>query len=71
MRQTVSLVLVVVAAKLLAEDVVHVPPLVGLAAILALLAGGLVASLLADRRDSDAHRHEPRPRTPLRWSSGG
>jgi tellurite resistance protein TerC len=71
MRQTVSLVLVVVAAKLLAEDVVHVPPLVGLAAILALLAGGLVASLLADRRDRNAHRHEPRSRTRLRWSSDG
>lgn len=71
MRQTVSLVLVVVAAKLLAEDVVHVPPLVGLAAILALLAGGLVASLLAERQDRNAHRHEPRARTRLRWSSDG
>jgi tellurite resistance protein TerC len=51
MRQTVALVLVVVAAKLLAEDAVHVPALVGLIAVVALLAGGLGASVLADRRD--------------------
>jgi tellurite resistance protein TerC len=52
MRQTVALVLLVVAAKLLSEDAIHVPPVVGLLAVTALLAGGLGASLLADRRDS-------------------
>src|SRR3954465_7503564 len=62
MRQTVALVLVVVAAKLLAEDAIHVPPLVGLLAVTALLAGGLGASLLADRRDRDFGRDESESR---------
>jgi len=54
--QTIAIVLGVVGVKLLAEHVVKVGPLASLAAIAVLFAGGIVASLVADRRDPDADR---------------
>jgi tellurite resistance protein TerC len=52
--QTIAVVLGVVGVKLLIEDVVHIGPLASLAIIAMLFAAGIVASLLADRRDPDA-----------------
>jgi tellurite resistance protein TerC len=52
--QTIAVVLGVVGVKLLIEDVVHIGPLVSLAIIAVLFAAGIVASLIADRRDPDA-----------------
>jgi predicted tellurium resistance membrane protein TerC len=47
-------VLGIVAVKLLAEDFVKVGPVVSLAIVLAAFVIGMVASVLADRRDPDA-----------------
>jgi tellurite resistance protein TerC len=52
--QTIAVVLGVIGVKLLIEDFVHVGPLASLAIIAVLFAIGIVASLLADRRDPDA-----------------
>jgi len=52
--QTIAVVLGVVGVKLLVEDLVHIGPLVSLAIIAVLFAIGIVASLIADRRDPDA-----------------
>jgi tellurite resistance protein TerC len=52
--QTIAVVLGVVGVKLLIEDVVHIGPLASLAIIAVLFAIGIVASLLADRRDPDS-----------------
>ncbi|HZO58730.1 MAG TPA: TerC/Alx family metal homeostasis membrane protein [Solirubrobacterales bacterium] len=50
--ETIAIVLAVVAVKLLIEDIYKVSPLANLGAVLALLAGGIVASVIADRRDA-------------------
>lgn len=52
--QTIAVVLGVVGVKLLVEDLVKIGPVASLAIIGALFAIGIVASLLADRRDPDA-----------------
>jgi tellurite resistance protein TerC len=52
--QTIAAVLALVAVKLLIEDVYKVGPLTSLAVVAAAFAVGIVASLLADRRDPDA-----------------
>lgn len=52
--QTIAVVLGVVGVKLLIEDLVHIGPLLSLAIIAVLFAIGIVASLIADRRDPDA-----------------
>jgi tellurite resistance protein TerC len=52
--QTIAIVLGVVGIKLLIEDLVTVGPLASLAIIAVLFGGGIVVSILADRRDPDA-----------------
>ncbi len=52
--QTIAIVLGVVGIKLLAEDLVKVGPLASLAIIAVLFGGGIVVSVIADRRDPDA-----------------
>ncbi len=49
--ETIAIVLAVVAMKLLLEDVYKLSPLASLAIVMLLLIGGIVASLIADRRD--------------------
>jgi tellurite resistance protein TerC len=54
--ETIAVVLAIVAAKLLAEDVVKVGPVISLAIVLVAFAIGIAASLVADRRDPDIDR---------------
>jgi tellurite resistance protein TerC len=54
--ETIALVLGVVGIKLLIEDAVKVGPVASLAIIAVLFAGGIIASVLADRRDPDSER---------------
>ena len=54
--ETIAIVLAVVAVKLLIEDLVEIGPLPTLAGVALLFAGGIVASIVADRRDPDAER---------------
>jgi tellurite resistance protein TerC len=63
--QTIAIVLGVVGVKLLVEDLVKVGPLASLAIIAVLFTIGIVASLVADRRDpdSEAKREERSKRT--------
>ena len=52
--ETIAVVLGVVGAKLLFEDVVTIGPLASLGIIAVLFVGGIIASLVADRRDPDS-----------------
>jgi tellurite resistance protein TerC len=52
--ETIAVVLGLVGVKLLIEDLVHVGPVASLAAIAVLFAIGIIASVIADRRDPDA-----------------
>ncbi len=63
--ETIAIVLGVVGVKLLIEDAVKIGPLASLGIIAVLFAGGIIASLWADRRDpdSDAKRRERMRRT--------
>jgi tellurite resistance protein TerC len=63
--ETIAVVLGVVGVKLLVEDFVKVGPLASLAVIALLFTVGIVASLIADRRDpdSDQKREERSKRT--------
>ena len=54
--ETIAIVLGVVAVQLLIEDFYKVPNLASLALVLALLAGGIWVSVIADRRDIRAGR---------------
>jgi tellurite resistance protein TerC len=54
--ETIAVVLGLVGVKLLSEDLVHVGPLVSLAAIAVAFTIGIVLSIRADRRDPDAAR---------------
>ena len=56
LNQTIAVVLAAVGVKLLLEDVVHVGPAGSLAAVAAMFAAGIAASLVADRRDPEAAR---------------
>ena len=63
--ETIALILAFVGIKILAADLVHISDLGSLAIIAALLAGGTVASLVADRLDpprpvEEATRRPPR-----------
>ena len=63
--ETIALILGFVGIKILAADLVHISDLASLAIIAALLAGGTVASLVADRLDpphpaEEATRRPPR-----------
>jgi predicted tellurium resistance membrane protein TerC len=50
MSQTLAAVLAFIAARLLLEEVVHLPPTVSLAGVLLILGVGVVLSLAVDRR---------------------
>jgi tellurite resistance protein TerC len=52
--ETIAIVLAVFAVKLLVEDLVTVGPVVSLATVAVLFTGGIVASVIADRRDPDS-----------------
>jgi tellurite resistance protein TerC len=52
--ETIAIVLAAVAVKLLLEDLYKMPPVASLALVIALLTGGIIASVLADRRDARA-----------------
>ncbi|MDP8943834.1 MAG: TerC/Alx family metal homeostasis membrane protein, partial [Actinomycetota bacterium] len=54
--ETIAIVLAAVAVKLLLEEVVKIGPVVSLAVVAALFAGGIVASLVGDRRERAAAR---------------
>jgi tellurite resistance protein TerC len=54
--ETIAIVLAVVAVKLLIEDLVVIGPITTLVIVAVLFAMGIVASLVADRRDPDADR---------------
>ena len=54
--QTVAVVLAFVAVKLLTEAIVTIPPLPSLAIVAGLFGVGIVASLIADRRDPEGAR---------------
>jgi tellurite resistance protein TerC len=51
--QTIALVLGLVAVKLLTEDLYEVGPLASFAVIALTFAGGIIASIMADRRDPE------------------
>jgi tellurite resistance protein TerC len=63
--ETIGLILAFVGVKILVDDFVHIGDLASLGVIAALLAGGVVASLLADRVDPP-HPAEEVARTPPR-----
>jgi tellurite resistance protein TerC len=52
--ETIAIILAVVAVKLMLEDVYKVSPEASLALVLGLLGGGIVASVIADRREDPA-----------------
>jgi tellurite resistance protein TerC len=52
--ETIAVVLALVGVKLLIEDLVKIGPLVSLLIVAACFAGGIIASLIGDRRDPDA-----------------
>ena len=63
--ETIALILAFVGIKILADDLVHISDLGSLAVIAVLVAGGVVASLVADRLDppypaEEATRRPPR-----------
>jgi tellurite resistance protein TerC len=62
--ETIALVLAVVAVKLLIEDVYEAPPLVSFAIVAGLLVGGMVVSLIADRRAPRGRKWPPGPEAP-------
>jgi tellurite resistance protein TerC len=55
--ETIAIVLGLVGAKLLLEDVVHVGPLASLIAIAVAFTIGILLSIRGDRRDPDAAQH--------------
>jgi tellurite resistance protein TerC len=70
LNQTVAIVLAIVAVKLLIEDLYKVGPAASLAIVAVVFAGGIVASVLADRRDPDASEHQAE-RMPGQSTSSG
>jgi tellurite resistance protein TerC len=70
LNQTVAIVLAVVAIKLLVEDLYKVGPAASLALVAVVFTGGIVASVIADRRDPDAAEHQA-DRLPGQDSSSG
>jgi tellurite resistance protein TerC len=63
--ETIAVVLALVAVKLLIEDLYKIGPVGSLAIVAAAFAIGIIASIVADRRDpdSDAKREERGQRT--------
>jgi tellurite resistance protein TerC len=70
LNQTVAIVLAVVAVKLLVEDLYKVGPAASLALVAVVFTVGIVASVIADRRDPDAAEHQSE-RLPGQDSSSG
>jgi tellurite resistance protein TerC len=70
LNQTVAIVLAVVAVKLLVEDLYKVGPAASLALVAVVFTVGIVASVVADRRDPDAAEHQSE-RLPGQDSSSG
>jgi tellurite resistance protein TerC len=70
LNQTVAIVLAVVAVKLLVEDLYEVGPAASLALVAVVFTVGIVASVIADRRDPDAAEHQSE-RLPGQDSSSG
>ncbi len=54
--ETIAIVLAAVAVKLLIEDVVLIGPLASLGIVAVLFGGGIVASIIGDRRDPEGAR---------------
>jgi tellurite resistance protein TerC len=54
--ETIAIVLGLVGVKLLVEDLVEIGPLVSLAVIAVAFTAGIVASVIADRRDPDSEQ---------------
>jgi tellurite resistance protein TerC len=52
--ETIAIVLGIVGVKLLIEDLVHIGPVVSLLIVVAAFTIGMIASIIADRRDPDA-----------------
>lgn len=52
--ETIAIVLGIVGVKLLIEDLVHIGPIVSLLIVVTAFTIGMVASVIADRRDPDA-----------------
>jgi tellurite resistance protein TerC len=52
--ETIAVVLALVGVKLLIEDLVKIGPVVSLLIVAACFAGGIIASMIIDRRDPDA-----------------
>jgi tellurite resistance protein TerC len=70
LNQTVGIVLAFVAVKLLAEDLYKVGPAASLVVVAVIFTGGIVASVIADRRDPDVAEHRAE-RLPGQSSSSG
>jgi tellurite resistance protein TerC len=70
LNQTVAIVLAIVAVKLLIEDLYKVGPAASLAIVAVVFAGGIIASVIADRRDPDAAEHQAE-RMPGQSTSSG
>jgi tellurite resistance protein TerC len=58
LNQTVAIVLAVVAVKLLIEDLYKVGPAASLANVAVVFGVGIIASVIADRRDPEATEHQ-------------
>ena len=70
--ETIAVVLALVAVKLLLEDVYKIGPLGSLAIVALAFAGGILASVVADRRDPDAEaKREERGQRTSRSDGGG
>jgi tellurite resistance protein TerC len=70
LNQTVAIVLAVVAVKLLIEDLYKVGPAASLAIVAVVFGVGILASVIADRRDPEAAEHQA-DRLPGHDSSSG
>ncbi len=71
LNQTVAVVLAVVAVKLLVEDLYKVGPAASLALVAVVFTVGIVASVIADRRDPDAAEHQAERLPPDQSDSSG
>jgi tellurite resistance protein TerC len=59
--ETIAVILALVAVKLLLDDVYEFPPEASLAVVLGFLAGGIVLSVIAERRETRRGGRPPGP----------